>query len=155
MDFLRKNSAVSCHFLLQGILPTQGSNRGIKPKDQSPTWQANSLPLSHLGRPYLGRFLQSCSKIIANLNCFNVLYYFYFSFSHNENLTLNLFSIAFFSGLYNGVYLNLQFLYCIHGNFCSCQQKLQIRKVNVLMFILLSDCFTYQAILKSKKISIF
>ena len=26
MDFLRKNSGVSCHFLLQGILPTQGSN---------------------------------------------------------------------------------------------------------------------------------
>ena len=35
-------TAVGCHFLLQGIFPTQGSNPGLL------HWQAHSLPLSHL-----------------------------------------------------------------------------------------------------------
>ena len=41
-DFLGKNTEVGCHFLLQGIFPTQGLNSGQY-------WQVNSLPLSHLG----------------------------------------------------------------------------------------------------------
>ena len=36
---------VGCHFLLQGILPTQGSNPHLL------HWQADSLPLSHQGSP--------------------------------------------------------------------------------------------------------
>ena len=36
----------SCHFLLQGIVPTQGSNPCLL------NWQADSLPLSHLGSPW-------------------------------------------------------------------------------------------------------
>ena len=39
-----KNTGVGCHFLLQGIFPTQGSN------SSSPTLQVVSLPLSHEGR---------------------------------------------------------------------------------------------------------
>ena len=46
MNFPGKNTRVDCHFLLQGIFPTQGSN-----KPESLGWQANSLPLSHLGSP--------------------------------------------------------------------------------------------------------
>ena len=46
MDFPGENTRVGCHFLLQGILPTQGSN-----KPESLGWQVNSLPLSHLGSP--------------------------------------------------------------------------------------------------------
>ena len=46
--FPGKNTGVDCHFLFQGIFLTQG----LKP---SPLfllhWQANSLPLSHLGSP--------------------------------------------------------------------------------------------------------
>ena len=46
--FPGKNTGVGCHFLFQGIFLTQG----LKP---SPLfllhWQANSLPLSHLGSP--------------------------------------------------------------------------------------------------------
>ena len=34
---------MSCHFLLQGILLTQGLNPSL------PHWQVDSLPLSHLG----------------------------------------------------------------------------------------------------------
>ena len=36
-----KNTGVGCHFLLQGILPTQGSDPGIEPR--SPTLQADAL----------------------------------------------------------------------------------------------------------------
>ena len=36
---------VGCHFLLQGIFPTQGLNPHLL------HWQEDSLPLSHLGGP--------------------------------------------------------------------------------------------------------
>ena len=40
-----KNTGVNCHFLLQGIFSTQGSNLSLL------HWQAGSLPLSHQGSP--------------------------------------------------------------------------------------------------------
>ena len=43
-----KNTGVGCHFLLQGIFPTQGSNLCLL---RLLHWQADSLPLSHLGSP--------------------------------------------------------------------------------------------------------
>ena len=39
-----KNTGVGCHFLLQGIFPTQGWNPGLL------HWQVDSLPLHHLGK---------------------------------------------------------------------------------------------------------
>ena len=39
-----KNTGVGCHFLLQGIFPTQGSKVHLL------DWQADSLPLNHQGR---------------------------------------------------------------------------------------------------------
>ena len=44
-DFPGKNTGVGCHFLLQGIFLTQGSNSCLL------HWQVDSLPLSHLGSP--------------------------------------------------------------------------------------------------------
>ena len=44
-----KNTVVGCHFLLQGIFPTQGSNLCLL------HWQADSLPLSLLGSPLQGK----------------------------------------------------------------------------------------------------
>ena len=41
-----KNTGVCCHFLLQRIFLTQGSNPCLL------HWQADSLPLSHLGNLY-------------------------------------------------------------------------------------------------------
>ena len=38
---------MGCHFLLQGIFLTQGSNPHLL------HWQAGSLPLSHQGSPHL------------------------------------------------------------------------------------------------------
>ena len=46
--FLGKNFGVGCHFLLQGISPTQGSNPHLLCFLH---WQADSLPLSHLRCP--------------------------------------------------------------------------------------------------------
>ena len=43
-----KNTGVGCRFLLQGIFPTQGSNLCLL---RLPHWQADSLPLHHLGSP--------------------------------------------------------------------------------------------------------
>ena len=46
-NFPGKNTGVGWHFLLQGIFPTQELNLHLL------HWQADSLPLSHLGSPYL------------------------------------------------------------------------------------------------------
>ena len=40
-----KSTGLGCHFLFQGIFPTQGSNLHLL------LWQADSLPLSQLGSP--------------------------------------------------------------------------------------------------------
>ena len=45
-DSLGKNTGVGCHFLLQGIFPTQRSNPRLPCLLD---WQADSLPLSRLG----------------------------------------------------------------------------------------------------------
>ena len=46
-----KNTGAGCYFLLQGIFPTQGSNLCLL------HWQADSLPLSHLGSLSLEAYL--------------------------------------------------------------------------------------------------
>ena len=43
--FSSKNTGAGCHFFLQGIFLTQGSNPHLL------HWQADSLPQSHLGSP--------------------------------------------------------------------------------------------------------
>ena len=48
-NFSGKNIGVGCHFLLQGICLSQGSNPRLLHLLQ---WQADSLPLSHLGSPH-------------------------------------------------------------------------------------------------------
>ena len=45
LGFCRQEYWVSCHFFLQGIFPTQGSNLHLL------HWQANSVPLSHVDSP--------------------------------------------------------------------------------------------------------
>ena len=49
-----KNTGVGCHFLLQGIFPTQESNLGV-----SPALQADSLPLSCQGS-YFQTDIRAC-----------------------------------------------------------------------------------------------
>ena len=47
-NFPGKSAGVGCHFLLQGIFPTQGWNLHLW---RVLHWQVDSLPLSHLGSP--------------------------------------------------------------------------------------------------------
>ena len=48
-DFPGKNTELGCHFLLQRISPTQGSNLHLLCLLH---WQVDSLPLYHLGSPW-------------------------------------------------------------------------------------------------------
>ena len=66
-DFSGKNPGVDCHFLLQGIFLTQGSNTHLH-------WQADSLPLSYLGSPgakttLFSSVAQSCPTLCNPMNC--------------------------------------------------------------------------------------
>ena len=45
-DFPAKNTAVGCHFLLQGIFPAQGWNPSLL------HWKVDSLPLTHQESPF-------------------------------------------------------------------------------------------------------
>ena len=55
-----KNTGVGCHFLLQGIFPTQGSDLSLLCLLH---WQVDSLPLSYLGKGYSLKYLVSGSCI--------------------------------------------------------------------------------------------
>ena len=48
-NFPGKNTGMSCHFFLQGTFPTQGWKLHLL------HWQADSLPLSRQGSPYISR----------------------------------------------------------------------------------------------------
>ena len=69
--FASKNTGAGCHFLLQGIFPTQESNPHLL------HWQADSLPLSHLGSPgVLSANIQTnknMAPVSAEENCSNVM----------------------------------------------------------------------------------
>ena len=56
-NFLGKNTGVGCHFLLQRIFPTQGSNLNLL---RLLHWQAVSLPLSHLGSLFISKVVRAC-----------------------------------------------------------------------------------------------
>ena len=74
-NFPGKRTGVGCHFLIQGIFPTQGSNPHLL------LWQAGSVPLSHQGSPrrdletidFLGEsdLLSLCFEFLY-LDAFNV-----------------------------------------------------------------------------------
>ena len=57
-NFPGRNTAVSCHFLLQGNFLTQGSNPRLLCLLH---WQADSLPLYHLGSPQTCTQMHSCT----------------------------------------------------------------------------------------------
>jgi len=59
-DFPGKNTGMGCHFLLQGIFPTQGLNPHLMCLLH---WQVDSLPLSHPGTssPLAEEGMRPCS----------------------------------------------------------------------------------------------
>ena len=58
--FPGKNTGVSCHFLLQGIFQTQGSNPHLLCLLH---WQPGSLSLVLPGKPATAKSLQSCPTL--------------------------------------------------------------------------------------------
>ena len=69
-DWPSKSTEVGSHFLLQGIFPTQWSNSHLL------HWQADSLPLSHLGKEerkwscsVMSHSLQHCGLQTTRLLC--------------------------------------------------------------------------------------
>ena len=62
--FPGKNTGVGCHFLLQGIFPTQGLNPHLLCLLH---WQADSLPLSHQGSLNCESVQFSCSVVSDSL----------------------------------------------------------------------------------------
>ena len=66
-DFPCKYTGVGCHFLLQGIFLSQELNPCLL------HWQADSLPLSHMGSPVLFLGAANCFDVAAflfqNLSC--------------------------------------------------------------------------------------
>ena len=75
--FPGKNTGVSYHFLLQGIILIQGSNLGFLCYRKSPALQAGSLPTEPPGKPLKGTFssvqfssvAQWCPTLCDAMNC--------------------------------------------------------------------------------------
>ena len=63
-DHPGKNTVVGCYFLLQGILPTQGSNLHLL---HLLHWQVDSSSLSHLGSPTLCIHLLNYMLSLTNI----------------------------------------------------------------------------------------
>ena len=61
-----KNTGVGCHFLLQGILPTQGLNLHLL---QLLHWQVDTLALSHLSSVQFSSVAQFCPTLYDPMNC--------------------------------------------------------------------------------------
>ena len=60
-DFSGKNTGVACHFLLQGIFLTQGSNQRLL------HWQADSLVTEPPGKPWLLISLKWSHSVMSDL----------------------------------------------------------------------------------------
>ena len=66
-----RNTGMGCHFLLQGIFPTQRSNPRLWCLLH---WEADSLPLSYLGRPDINTYhIFIHSSVDGHLDYFCIL----------------------------------------------------------------------------------
>ena len=65
-NFPGKNTGVGCHFLLQGIFPTQGSNLSLL---HLLHWQADPLPMSYQGS-LIYTYTDSLGYIKSKYECF-------------------------------------------------------------------------------------
>ena len=66
MEFPGKNTGVGCHFLLQGIFPTQGLNLHLL------HWQLDSLSLCHLGSKGITYLIKRRKTLLSQLNTFQL-----------------------------------------------------------------------------------
>ena len=64
LSFIGKNTGVGCHFQLQRISPIEGSSQSLE------HWQADSLPLSHQGSPFLPSVQFSSVQLLSRVRLF-------------------------------------------------------------------------------------
>ena len=82
-----QNTGVDCHFLLQGIFPTQGLNPCLQ---RLLHWQADSLPVAPPGKPnllvpcHLEKYFQ-LSQLLSVSNMGNI-HTFFFYLAESEQL---------------------------------------------------------------------
>ena len=69
-SFPGKNTGVGCHFLLQGIILTQAFKPHLL---NSLYWEADSLPLHHLGSCVYKYPIFIYSSVDGHLGCFHIL----------------------------------------------------------------------------------
>ena len=86
-NFPGKNTGVGCHFLLQGIFPTQGSNPHFLSLLH---WQADSLPSEVSGKPKFGEFTLKNSTVL----CYSISHVQFFAIpwtvAHQAHLSMGL-----------------------------------------------------------------
>ena len=123
-DFPGKNTGVSCHFLLQGIFLTQGSNMSLL------HWQADSLPLSHQGSPVLNfkwnwvkqKSLENyCSDILFRIftSAYSLLTYYFINFQHSARIFNLLLKFSIQLNVEIHCYKNTFVLYTFVFYFCD------------------------------------
>ena len=78
-NFPGKSTGVCCHFLLQGIFPTQGSNPGL------PHCSQTLHHLSHQGNPCISRYLSIFISFLSGVKaqCIQANIFFFVKFDSN------------------------------------------------------------------------
>ena len=90
-SFPGKDTGVGCHFLLQGIFPTQGSKLHLLCLLH---WQADSLPLNHLENLYCYQTIKKSLSHYSMKLCF--LVYFFKILSLIKNRKFRCFTSKYF-----------------------------------------------------------
>ena len=116
-NFSDKSTGKGCHFLLQGLFLTQGSNPCLL---RLLYWQADSLLLHHLGSPHVTRIL---SILFLFTGCFyfsscHLLVYFKEDLFTHGHLSINLIPLLFcialsISFLKSATFWFVYFFYCM------------------------------------------
>ena len=96
------NTGVGCHFLLQGIFPTQGSSPGL------PHCRQTLYHLSHRGRPWWQRWLCCSIKFLVKIKAVSL-----FLPKNQRNFLENSQKTFFFFCFQNSfIMMGLQWLFC-------------------------------------------
>ena len=138
--FPGKNTGAGCHFLLQGIFPSQGSNPHLLHCRQSPYYRWILYPWATREAPIMFLMLKSCGIIFFNWSIADL------RGSVSFRCTKKQFSYIYYVYIYNTIYIlqilfhrllqNLSivpcaiqqslFIYFIYSSVCVCVYSMQL-----------------------------